>query len=377
MKDSKAKIGCKDTVVFLRVLFLCAVLSSMLASCGPARKTCSVIVPPKVSIKSPIAVLGFNGSESYSKELSGKIESLLVNSRWKGKSVYEVVDRQNIDKVIGEIKKTNESWLFDPEKAARAGKLAGASTVIVGEVLRADVVDSYAKKEQQKCLKWKKGASDFEKALGIGCKEWEPYYIPCVSRKAYFSFGYKVIDVATSRIVHTEVLENTSDQTEHCNSNRIIGANASPRETSEDSLRRMLSGEGSGTLQEETDALKEAMSKGVTALSRNISVHSMDAAIKTSSAVKPCEEALNLGSAYITPQVQLWDKACPIWETAYQNFPNSSELAYNLGLCSEVKGNYKEAMYYYDTAYENMVGIDEDVVGARQRVMAVMNKKME
>ncbi len=377
MKDTKAKNGCKGTMIVVRALFLCAALLSILASCGPPRKTCSVIVPPRVSIKSPIAVLGFQGPESYSKELSGRIETLLVNSRWKGKNVYEVVDRQNIDKVIREIKTTNESWLFDPEKAARAGKVAGARTVIVGEIIRADVEDSFSKKEQQKCLLYKKGASDFEKALGIGCKEWERYYIPCASRKAHFSFGYKVIDVATSQIVHAEVVENSSRQTEYCNSNRIIGANASPRETSEDGIRRMLSGEGSGTLQEKTDALKEGMSKGVATLSRNISVHSMEAVIKTSCPIKPCEEALNLGSAYITPQAQLWDKACPIWEAAYQNFPNSYELAYNLGLCSEVKGNYKEALYYYETAYENMTGIDEDVVGARQRVTTVMKKKME
>ena len=80
-----------------------------------------------MSIESPIAVvLGFGGPPGYANELSGKIESLLVNSKWKGQSVYEVVDRQHMDKVVREIQTSSASWMFDPKKVARAGKLAGA-----------------------------------------------------------------------------------------------------------------------------------------------------------------------------------------------------------------------------------------------------------
>ena len=366
--------GNKKSKLFLLVLV--AIASAATFSCMATQKTCIVAVPPKVNIESPIAVLGFGGPPGYASELSGKIESLLVNSKWKGQSVYEVVDRQHMEKVVREIQTSSGSWMFDPKKVARAGKLAGAKTVIVGKVTRADVDDTYFTQEEKKCIRWKKKSSDLEKVLGLGCEEFESYFIPCVKRKGYFTFNYKVIDVATSRVTHSENTGNESGESKQCNPTKRMRGEASTGDKSADFWRGMFSSTDLGALQDETSAINEAMAKGVSSLAGNISVHTMNAAIKTTCKNESCQKAMDISASYITSEYQLWDKACPVWEAAYQQDPNSYELAYNLGLCAEIRCEYKEANYYYQLAYDNMAGVDQDVIAARDRTLNILKKNM-
>ena len=42
----------------------------------------------------------------------------------------------------------------------------------------------------------------------------------------------------------------------------------------------------------------------------------------------------------------------------------------------EIRCDYKEANYYYQLAYDNMVGVDQDVIAARDRTLNILKKNM-
>ena len=307
-------------------------------------------VLPKIKIASPIAVLAFKGPQPYAGELTSNIEALIVNSKWQGKNTYKVVDRSHVNKVIRELKFANSSWLVNPQHAVRAGKLMGARTVIVGKVIRAQINDTSFKGKQWTCLEWKKDADILDKIIErkSKCKHGQTEEVPCVKRQGDFSFSYKVIDVQTSRIIYKKTIRELSKETKQCNSD--------------------------GNIQNETDAITEAMIRAVDTIGPDLSVHNIKATIKTTSKDPNISKILSLTKEFFKKDIQLWDKACPIWEAGYQQYPSAYELAYNLGLCAEVNGNIKKASYYYREAYDNMSCVDKNVIAAIERMKCNMAK---
>ncbi len=351
------------------LIFSCQTMN--MPSLNPNSTTCrgtKVSVRPKINFPSPVAVLEFQGSEPYAHELTSTIEATLTATQWQDENLYQVVDRNNINKVTKELQRSNSSWLFNPRTVARAGKRMGAKTVIVGKVTRAKVEDTLYTDKKKVCTKWKKDTEKWKQMLGLGCQQEQIHYIPCVKRKGYFSFTYRVIDVETSKVLYAQTIDEHSGESKQCNPTRTMKNDVSTGDDTTDIVKDILKNGSLDDLQDETEAVKEAMKEAVAAIESDLSVQYMCAAVKTKSS------AAAAGGKFITPKAQLWDKARPIWEEGYQQDPSAYDLAYNLGLCAEVNGNLKEACYYYQEAYDHMSCVDQDVVAARERVKSNMAK---
>jgi hypothetical protein len=354
------------------LIFSCQTMNMPNFTPNPACRGTKVSVRPKINFPSPVAVLEFQGPEPYSHELTGKMEATLTNAQWQDKNLYEVVDRNNINKVTKELQRSNSSWLFNPRTVARAGKRMGAKTVIVGKVTRAKVEDTLYTDKKKVCTKWKKDTEKWKQMLGLGCEQEQIHYIPCVKRKGYFSFTYKVIDVETSKVLYAQTIDDHSGESKQCNPTRPMKNDVSTGDDTTDIVKGLLNSGSLDNLQDETEAVKEAMEEAVAAIESDLSVRYICAAVKKKSSVTGASKALAAGAKFITKNAQLWDKARPIWEAGYQKYPAVYELAYNLGLCAEVNGNLKEASYYYQEAYDNMSCVDQDIVAARERVKGNM-----
>jgi TolB-like protein len=83
--------------------------------------------------KRKIAVLPFDEAAGRKTVLATYIpETLVTNLFQLGR--YEIVERQLLDKVIGELKKQNREGAFDPKTAAKVGQIAGVEAIVTGTI---------------------------------------------------------------------------------------------------------------------------------------------------------------------------------------------------------------------------------------------------
>ena len=231
-------------------IFICI----FLISCSThVVKPVSTIEPPDIFISSPVAVLPFTGNKEYANEVTSFIESSLSKARIYDKPVYTLVERERLRDIMNELQ-LSYSGFINKDTAVQIGNMTGAKTVILGKIIRAEVVDTQQTEERSECLRWKKGVKWYEKALGIGCKKWREYYVPCIYRKAYFSMSYKIADVEKATLIYSDKLDGESKQSKSCLEKEHVRKGESFPERI---INIILS--GSNTLQDKNEAIREAM----------------------------------------------------------------------------------------------------------------------
>ena len=80
----------------------------------------------------PIAVVDFTSSSStsYRKSLPEMVVNELVNS-----GEFDVLEREKLDSIVGEIGFQNASGFVSPEQAVQVGGMSGAKLIVTGHVL--------------------------------------------------------------------------------------------------------------------------------------------------------------------------------------------------------------------------------------------------
>ncbi len=133
--------------------------------------------------------------------LSEKIESKAAAVRVDGEPWFTVVTRQELEKILDEIR-LQESGLTEEKKAAEAGSLLGASALIDGAVTAADVDDTYYYETRTECVDKK-------------CKQTREYKVSCRKRRGVVAAQVKLVDISRGDIIHAETIRKTATW-RHC-----------------------------------------------------------------------------------------------------------------------------------------------------------------
>ena len=92
----------------------------------------TLVSPPLLANLTPIAVVDFTSSRStaYRESLPELVVNELVNS-----GEFDVLEREKLGSVVGEIGFQNSSGFVSPEQAVQVGSMLGAQLLVTGHVL--------------------------------------------------------------------------------------------------------------------------------------------------------------------------------------------------------------------------------------------------
>src|SRR4030067_1724085 len=203
------------------------------AGCAPQVVRADFLRPGRFSepaqIKS-VAVLPFDGPDGmeYSAMIEAKLASIIIDD----KQYFQLVDRKVLGKLLDEMGH-GMSGLVDANKAAQVGKFAGAKGIYTGTVSVSSVYDSAYAEKRTKCDYYvdktnSKGNTYKE------CGKTSEYTVDCSRRIAAVSVTPKLIEVETSRIVYSNLLEGTVTDAQCSDSGRTLrGRRTMKREAQE------------------------------------------------------------------------------------------------------------------------------------------------
>jgi curli biogenesis system outer membrane secretion channel CsgG len=196
--------------VFSSILLACTIVLS--SGCAQTLSV-QVLRPAEINLKGikKIAIGEITGRGGT--EVAGELTTALFDS-----GRYEVVDRQNLDKVLLELRLSSSS-LVEPETAVKAGKLLGASAVVVGSIVR----HSYREEPLRK--------NDSERTNLNNVKEYFTRYVR--SGSAHVSASFRVTDLSTGQVIASRTIEE--HQTEELKG-REVPRNTDPNEAVPDPI---------------------------------------------------------------------------------------------------------------------------------------------
>ncbi len=118
------------------------------------------------------------------------------------------------------------------------------------------------------------------------------------------------------------------------------------------------------------DTIKEAMSKPMDVFAKTIAPYYTDLTIQLKQKEKNSPEWVQekIKNGVEWAKSGRLDRAYEIWRNAYEKFPNSLALTYNLGVCEEAKGNLEKALEFYKKADRMLAKPDKDISNALKRI---------
>ena len=309
------------------VVVLILLVLPFFLNCAPIRVNTETLAPAKSREMTGIrriAVLDFNGEGGL--ELSREVESTLVGIRVKGDRHFTVVDRESLANVLHEMGLA-ERKIVTSKTAAKIGQLIGAEAIVLGTVQDAVVNDDFYMAEREVCSDKK-------------CRYRTTRLVLCTKREVHYAFTPKVVRVSSGRIITSESLRE-----------RLVRHSCS----------------GGRALESRTTLVTEARKQAIEGFVQLIAPHVVktDLPILLGDSTKPKAgitgtllsgfqraKAPFSGAAKWAKEGRL-DRACPAWEEAYKQHPESYALPYNLGVCAEASGQLEEAQRLYETADRN------------------------
>jgi len=362
-----------------QILFVLIIL--LVTACAAKIVLPPAVIPPEAPIRSkssPVAILPFDGPKPWADYITAEVERILVQSKINNSPYYEVVERNEISKVIDELKFSHAGFFVDEETAAEVGKFVAAKTIIIGKVTMAKVLDIPKKEKRKKCVRYIKTCAERDvygyclryQELDI-CEKWEDCYIPCICRKGLFEMSYKIIDVETGRVIYANSLSGESHESKICHEQEIASDAFTRLSKSIADLAALFSGSEIGKLQDKISAIKESMRPVIRRLEvelapRFVTLGEVSLKLKDKNAPQWVNESIKNGVNWA--KNGRLDRACEIWRNVYRKFPNSSALNYNLGICEEVRGNLIEALEFYKKADKMLVNPEKDISNALSRI---------
>ncbi len=161
-------------------------LSAFFIGCAPSMQL-TVKRPAEVNLKSykKIAMGKVDNMNRTKHTTAKRIESIFVDKLFESGS-FEVLDRQNVDKLIQE-QKLGASGLIDESTAAQIGQIIGVSAMIFGKVLEEDY-DEQTSSSEYKSKEGRKWIYKREGRLSI-------------------LVNFSIVDVSTGKVVVTKTLQ--------------------------------------------------------------------------------------------------------------------------------------------------------------------------
>jgi len=322
-------------------------LGTILFSCAPTI-TSKVLKPAEIDLHgyTRVAVLNFDGTGG--REVRDWLESAVSNARLEGKSYFKVVNRSQIQKILGE-QAFGGTGAIDAGTAAKMGKILGVEAVITGSVNGFETSESTGIVQRREPIARTKP------------RRYRYFNVRVADRKAYVSFTVNFIDSSTAEVMAGESLDG--EETSHA--------------------------EGSGAvtkLEPKAKLLKLAANKVINVFIRKISPHYVDQKVDLkdrsdessimSFRAPPEQKALDkcIKRGGMFAKASQWDKSIQEWEKCLKIKSDSAAVYYNLGVAYESKGNLNKAIENYQKAQE--LKADELYIMAKSR-MDVRLKEQE
>jgi hypothetical protein len=339
----KRHSGYSDTHSVRIGLVALAIAVAILSGCATKIKVDMLQPAPyhEASTTKRIAVLPFSGpnGESFASELEGLIGNIYIN----GTQYFTLVDRTAIDKTMGELQ-LSMTGAIDDKTAAQVGRMVGAEGIYTGWVTVSKCTDSTFTRKRSECIQREIKYDKNGKAYQGECLRWRNYTVNCTQRDAYFSCSPKLIDVTTGRIIYSRNLSGTATSS-GCKDTNPIRGKTELLEQAKSTVKRQLRNDIAPTR-----------------FTQEITIMDSKAGITSKDAVKKMKQ----GIAYA--RKERLDAACELWEEARMLAPDSPSIFYNLGVCSEINGDYAAALHSYKKADKLLGEPDDKITAALKRV---------
>lgn len=293
--------------------FVLVSLVILLAGCSVTVRT-TKIVPAEandVTQYKTVAVLDFKGNRG--RETSSDIEALIAKAEVNNRKVFTVVDRDNINRILNEQK--FQMTMANEDSIVNFGELIGAEAIWSGFAeSRYNVSISY--ETRSKCSHYRDGK----------CMGYVSVSVPCEKRSLSFKASPKLTSVSTGKVIYSKIFEG----------------NESSYACKDDSY-------GWRT---ESQLFNAAERKFLAQFRLDIAPYAEEVMLsvmsKKDGTNKLSAQYLTNGIAFI--KENRTEKACELWEKGLGETPEAISLIYNMGICSELAGNYEKAVELYEKA---------------------------
>ena len=171
----------------MKNLVLAALGAGLLCACGTVAVRVPVMKPAEINMASYQSVAIGDMTGNNNRPLTDSLEEALVNS-----NRFTVVDRQHLSQVMRELHLSSTD-LADPSAATKLGKVVTAGALIFG-----DVQNNYREQPNESRYQDDK-------------KVWHTWY--SLKGEAYVRATFKIVDVATGRLIVAKTYEERRDDT--------------------------------------------------------------------------------------------------------------------------------------------------------------------
>lgn len=327
--------------------------AGVILGCAPAAIQTTALIPAKsheASLLKVVAVLPFegNGGKDFTAEVEAKLAAINIGD----KQYFTIVDRTKITKVLDEETTLTQSGFADPSTVAKVGKMLGAKGVYTGVITASNTNDGNYNEERENCarhaVKYDKKGREYEGE----CISWNRYTVTCAKRTVVFAFAPKLIEVETGRIVYADNYEGKQ--------------NASACSDSPTPIK------GSFELLEEAKQFALSRFRQDVAphyVTFNISIMDSTDGITSKQAISKFKDGLAFAKN------NRFDRACELWGEAGIIADGSVSLIYNLGVCSEISGEYEQALDLYKKADRLYNKPDDMISSALQRAANTLGQQ--
>jgi hypothetical protein len=302
----------------------------------------------EASLTKTVAVLPFSGpgGEQITSEVEGVLGSISID----GKNYFTMVDRNAIDKVLGEIK-FNQSGIVDQDTAAEVGKLIGAQGIYTGAVTQNNSTEGHYTEKRSECARYNQECDAKGNCRQTSCAQWRERTVNCTKRTGYFAFSPKLIEVKTGKILYTRNISGSAGSS-GC-------TDGQPPKS------------GSELIGQSIEMAKTGFRKDIAPYYIVREIKLMDSTGGIDSSV--AKDKLKRGIDYAGKK--RLDAACELWGEAYTIAPNSPSITYNLGVCAESRGDVAASLPLYKKADSLLGKPDDDITLALTRVTEAINNQ--
>ncbi len=303
------------------------VFISILILSGCATKiNASKIIPAgatEVTRYKTVAFLDFTGNKG--KDVSSRLETIVIKAEINDRKQYSVVDRANIDKIIKE--QQFQMTMANPDTIVDFGQLVGAEAVWAGYAQSTyNVTRSY--ESRSKCVNYVDGK----------CQYYREYTVPCESRDIIINVTPKLTSISTGQVVYAKEFKG-KDSTYGCSDS--IFTPQSEGELYENALKTIL-------YKFRLDIAPYVKTIQIELMSNNDGLND--------------SSKLMLKNGISFAKNDRIEKACELWKNGLKESPYSISLNYNIGVCKELESKFNDALSYFSKA--------EDYAGKPVRVIS-------
>jgi len=324
---------------YLSVILIKSLICMFLMSCAPQIRT-MVLKPAGIDLHgyTRVAVLKFDGQGG--REIRDWVESALNNARVEQKPYFKVVNRSQMQQILGE-QAFAATGAIDESTAAKMGKLLGVEAVIVGSVNGWEASEERHMEERQQAI------------YGTKPLRYRTVYVEVATRKAYVSFTSNFIDVSSGEMMASETFEGEK-------SAKAEGAGSI------------------GRLPPRAKMIKEAADIPIDKFIKKIVPHYVAQAVELrdksdessllSFRESPQDKALNecIKRSNEYAKASQWDKSIEEWQKCLKIKGDSAAVYYNIGVAYESKGDLVRAKENYQKAQD--LKPDELYIKANSRI---------